>query len=126
MSGRHPWKKLVERHQRELEADPERKARYEALEREAKHEADRAVALADLRRARQLTQQQLAQSLQTTQAGISRLEHQADLYLSTLRRYVEAMGGDLELVARFGSERVPFTIGDSDEEPGADAVGVAG
>jgi hypothetical protein len=36
-----------------------------------------------------------------SQAQITKVEHQADLYVSTLRRFVEAMGGQLELVARF-------------------------
>lgn len=53
--------------------------------------------LGALRRARALTQTQLAQSLDVTQAQVSRIESQADLYLSTLRSYVEAMGGELEL-----------------------------
>lgn len=57
--------------------------------------------LGALRRARTLTQVQLAKTLDVTQAQVSRIEHQADLYLSTLRSYLQAMGAELELIARF-------------------------
>ena len=60
-----------------------------------------AMALADLRRAQASTQQQLAQALGVNQAWISRMERQTDMYLSTLRSYVEALGGELEVSARF-------------------------
>jgi transcriptional regulator with XRE-family HTH domain len=61
----------------------------------------RAMALADLRRAQARTQQQLAETLSVNQAWISRVERQTDMYLSTLRGYIEALGGELELSARF-------------------------
>jgi transcriptional regulator with XRE-family HTH domain len=54
-----------------------------------------------LRHARSLTQDQLAQQLGTNQGAISRLEHQSDLYLSTLQRFVHALGGRLEIVVKF-------------------------
>jgi transcriptional regulator with XRE-family HTH domain len=57
--------------------------------------------LSQLRRARRLTQNQLAAALGVSQAQVSRIENQADLYLSTLRSYVEAMGGELHLRAVF-------------------------
>ncbi len=57
--------------------------------------------LKDLRIAVAHTQQDLATSLGVGQDTISRIERRSDLLLSTLRRYVEAMGGQLELVARF-------------------------
>ena len=59
------------------------------------------MALADLRRARARTQQQLARTLSVNQAWISRVERQTDMYLSTLRAYVEALGGELEVSVRF-------------------------
>lgn len=46
-----------------------------------------------------------------SQAQVSRIEHQADLYLSTLVSYLEALGGRLELTAIFDGARVPITIG---------------
>ncbi len=57
--------------------------------------------LGALRQARSLTQAQLAKTLDVSQAQVSRIEHQADLYLSTLRSYLEAMGAELELIAHF-------------------------
>ncbi|MGE0704608.1 MAG: helix-turn-helix domain-containing protein [Vicinamibacterales bacterium] len=57
--------------------------------------------LDEIRRARGMTQVTLASAMGVSQAQITKVEHQADLYVSTLRRFVEAMGGELELVARF-------------------------
>jgi transcriptional regulator with XRE-family HTH domain len=57
--------------------------------------------LGDLRRALKLSQQTLARRLKTGQAQVSRLEQRTDLFVSTLRRYVEALGGQLEIVATF-------------------------
>lgn len=64
--------------------------------------------LQELRRARQLSQEELARTLGVHQATISKLERRTDMYISTLRRFVEAMGGRLEITARFreGSVRV--------------------
>lgn len=64
--------------------------------------------LQELRRARQLSQDELAQALGVNQATISKMERRADMYISTLRRFVEAMGGELEIMARFreGSVRI--------------------
>ncbi len=96
-----------------IDAHPERRSRVERIAAEMEHE----WRLAEIRQARRLTQQQLAASLDTTQGSVSRLERQTDLYLSTLRSYIEAMGGVLEVVARFGDERIPIRIGDSHTEP---------
>jgi DNA-binding XRE family transcriptional regulator len=57
--------------------------------------------LQELRRARQLSQVALAEALGATQPEISKIEHRTDMYVSTLRRYVEALGGELEIAARF-------------------------
>ncbi len=59
------------------------------------------LTLRDLRKARDLTQERMAEMLDIGQDSISRLEQRSDLLLSTLRSYVGAMGGSLELVARF-------------------------
>lgn len=59
------------------------------------------MALQELRQARHLTQQELAEVLQMNQAAISKLEHQSDMYVSTLRRFVAALGGELRIVAHF-------------------------
>ena len=57
--------------------------------------------LNELRRARELSQQALAKRLGTTQPEVSRLESRTDMYLSTLRRFVEAIGDELVIVAEF-------------------------
>lgn len=75
------------------------------------------LTLQDLRKARELTQVQLAETLGQRQVSIAKLEKRSDLLLSTLRRYVEAMGGRLSLVVEF-PDREPVTlggIGDLDE-----------
>lgn len=65
--------------------------------------------LKDLRQAAQQTQEQLAATLGVGQDTISRLERRSDMLLSTLRHYVEGMGGKLELVAQFPN-RPPLVI----------------
>jgi DNA-binding XRE family transcriptional regulator len=57
--------------------------------------------LDELRRARGLSQKMLAETLHVQQPAIAKLEKRADMYLSTLRSHIEAMGGELEIVARF-------------------------
>lgn len=59
------------------------------------------LSLAELRRARAMTQEQLAEDLHIGQASVAKLERRTDMYLSTLRRFVEAMGGELDIVVRF-------------------------
>ena len=61
----------------------------------------REMALDGLREARQLTQEQLAELLHVNQAAISKMEHRVDMYISTLQRIIEVMGGELEIRARF-------------------------
>ena len=48
-----------------------------------------------------LSQEELAETLNVGQAAVAKLEKRADMYVSTLRRFIEAMGGELEIVARF-------------------------
>lgn len=57
--------------------------------------------LQELRQAKNLSQERLAEILETKQANVSRLERRADMYISTLRSYIEAMGGKLEIIAKF-------------------------
>jgi transcriptional regulator with XRE-family HTH domain len=61
----------------------------------------RAALLREVRRARQMTQETLAETLGMSQSEVSKVERRADVYVSTLRRYIEAMGGELQIVARF-------------------------
>ena len=66
--------------------------------------------LHELRATRQLTQQQLAQALEMSQAAVSQLEQRTDVYLSTLENFVEAMGGRLELYAVFPDGKVKLGL----------------
>ena len=72
--------------------------------------------LKDLRQAAQQTQEQLAATLGVGQDTISRLEKRSDMLLSTLRHYVESMGGELNLVAKFPN-RPPVVIEHLGAEP---------
>jgi hypothetical protein len=65
--------------------------------------------LSELRQARQLTQEALAAVLEADQGNISKLERRTDMYISTLRRYIEALGGDLEITAHFPDGDVRIT-----------------
>lgn len=56
------------------------------------------LTLREMRRARKLTQARLSKKLKIGQEGVSRIEKRTDLYLSTLRNYVEGVGGRLKLV----------------------------
>ena len=71
--------------------------------------ASELATLKDLRRAVERTQEELAASLGVGQDTVSRIERRSDILLSTLRRYVEAMGGELNLVTRFPN-RPPLVI----------------
>jgi transcriptional regulator with XRE-family HTH domain len=62
--------------------------------------------LSELREAQQLTQAELAKRLNIGQDAVSKLEHRADMYLSTLSDFIRAAGGSLELTARFPSGHV--------------------
>jgi len=78
--------------------DADRRARVEA-------EADRLyteyLTLKELRKAKELTQVELARSLGIQQATVAKYERQSDLLLSTLTNYVRAMGGNLKLMVEF-------------------------
>lgn len=67
------------------------------------------MTLRQLRKARKLTQVRMAKQLGITQDSVSRLEKRSDLLLSTLRKTVEAMGGNLSLLAEF-PDRAPVVL----------------
>jgi DNA-binding transcriptional regulator YiaG len=79
-----------------------RKARAAATERAQRRRTAYGEALAALRRARALTQVAVAERLGVAQGEVSRIEHQGDLLLSTLARYIDGMDGELSLLVRFG------------------------
>jgi DNA-binding XRE family transcriptional regulator len=91
MSGRHPFENLRKKLTPQQRANIARKAA--ALREE--------MTLAELRQARLLTQETLGETLQVGQTSIAKMEKRADMYVSNLRRFIEAMGGELDIVARF-------------------------
>ena len=86
-------------------------AQREAVKRRAHELEQEEMSLSQLRKAHVFTQVRLAETLGTTQESISRIEHNSDLLLSTLRSYIEAMGGKLQLVAQFPGKQ-PVSIAD--------------
>ena len=86
----------------------ERRAKVEARAAELIAEQ---MTLRDLRHALELTQERVAKNLGINQENLSRLERRSDLLLSTLSRYVEAMGGALHLVAKFPDRPPVFLTG---------------
>jgi hypothetical protein len=88
---------------------PERRARNAAASKAMRAE----LPLQELRHARELTQATLADAMECGQDEISKLERRADMLVSTLRRYVEAMGGQLAIVATFPDGEVRISnLGD--------------
>ena len=75
----------------------------------ASHLIAEEMTLQELRRARKITQARMAQEMGIGQDGVSKLEKRADLMISTLRKTVEAMGGNLSLVAEF-PDREPVVL----------------
>src|SRR2546421_9537279 len=84
-------------------------ARRKKVEARAAQLIAEEMTLRELRRARKLTQVRMAKKLGITQDSVSRLEKRSDLLLSTLRKTVEAMGGNLALVAEF-PDREPVVL----------------
>lgn len=73
------------------------------------------MSLRDLRKARKLTQARVAKTLGITQDSVSRLEKRSDLLISTLRKTVKAMGGDVRIVAEF-PDRAPVVLSELSED----------
>jgi DNA-binding XRE family transcriptional regulator len=69
------------------------------------------LSLRELRKACALTQEQMAKRLHMRQENVSRLEQRTDLLLSTLRNYIRAMGGELQLIVQF-PDRPPVQLED--------------
>jgi DNA-binding XRE family transcriptional regulator len=66
-----------------------------------KRGVDLDIALNELRERRGITQEQVAAHLETSRPNVSRIEREDDVRVTTLLRYVTALGGELELVVRF-------------------------
>jgi len=110
MTGHRPFSELTKNF------TSKRKARTAAKVRTLKAE----MPLAELRQARSQSQQELARLLKVGQPAVAKLERRADMYVSNLRRYIAALGGSLEITARFPEGVVNITnFGDlpnSDED----------
>lgn len=89
---------------RELEArmSPKARARADAKTKKMIEE----MALNELRQAMGITQERLAKALRINQAGVSKIESRSDIFVSTLRKAIEAMGGKLEIHAKFPAGEV--------------------
>lgn len=96
MAGRRSFAELRARMSPEAQA----KAAAEAMR------LDDEMDLAEVRRALKLSQEEIAQTLQLTQGSVAKIEKRTDMYVGTLRRFIEAMGGELEIVARFADHTV--------------------
>lgn len=94
MSGHHPWSEIRRQGTPEEEAEIAKEVRTMLREN----------ALSQLRRRREITQQELAAALGVSQVNISRIEHEGEPQLSTMRRFVEALGGELIVQVRIGDE----------------------
>lgn len=89
----------------QAEMDPKRLDRSKARAKEMMAE----MLLAEIRKQTGLTQEELAKSLGIKQPSLSKLESQSDMQISTLQRLIEALGGNLELVAHLPSGDVRIT-----------------
>lgn len=111
MSGQHPFSDLTK------DFTPERRRRIDGMKAELL--AD--MPLHELRRARALSQRDLAERLKVNQPAIAKLEHRADVYVSSLRSYIEAVGGKLKIVAEFPEGEVAITnfahVGEHEDLP---------
>jgi len=92
---RNNWSTLKSR------MSPESRARVDARVRETLA----SMPLAEIRKAIGQTQTELAETLEVGQGSVSKIEHAADMYLSTLRKYIAALGGELRLTAEFPDGR---------------------
>jgi transcriptional regulator with XRE-family HTH domain len=99
VSGHRKWSEI--REARGKRSPEERAAAQAEMDGELR---DYRQTLGQLRRARSMTQRQVAERLGVSQGRVSQIESNADLYLSTLREYVRSFGGDLELRVVFADE----------------------
>ena len=109
MSGHRPFRELTKAF------SPSRRARV--ADQAAALET--ALALHELRKNRAMSQEELAARLAVGQPAVAKLERRADMYVSNLRRYIEALGGRLEITARFPDGTV--TIADVGEPDGSES-----
>lgn len=87
---------------------PERRKRIEAK----KAEMCAVMALHDVRRSKAMTQKALGKTLNVNQPAVAKMERRHDMYVSNLRAYIEAMGGELRLIASFPEGDIEVTVGE--------------
>jgi DNA-binding transcriptional regulator YiaG len=103
---RHKWSDIKAR------TKPEIRTRMEA---EAKRLSDD-LHLSQLRKARGLTQETMAELLGVSQAEVSKMERRTELYVGTLRKFIEAMNGELVIAARFADGvEVPIRLTEDED-----------
>ncbi len=91
-----PWRQIQEQHSKRTPAE------REATRARALRDLDiERMTLAQLRRARAFTQATMAETSGIAQGDVSRLEHRADAYIGTVRRFVEALGGTFTMLVEF-------------------------
>jgi predicted XRE-type DNA-binding protein len=117
MSGHKPFKNLSDK----LRGTPEGRAQVESQRRLT----DAVIELTKLREARGVTQRQIADAWEVTQANISQVEHTPDIFLSTLSKYVEALGGHLEITAVFPDQAICLLPSGASSRPESDPPGAA-
>ncbi len=86
-----------------------------ALSNEIAQKLRREIRLSELRNALDISQEELAELLNKKQAAISRLERRSDMHVSTLRAFVKALGGKLEIIASFPDASYHIKQFESDE-----------
>ena len=86
-----------------------------ALSKEIAQKLRREIRLSELRNALDISQEELAELLNKKQAAISRLERRSDIHVSTLRAFVKALGGKLEIIASFPDASYHIKQFESDE-----------
>src|SRR5438270_5777535 len=85
------------------------KKRQQAIRKRTAELIAEEATLRQLREARERSQVEMAERLHIKQSAVSKLERRTDMYLSTLRGFIEAMGGTLEIIARFPDQVVRIT-----------------
>jgi transcriptional regulator with XRE-family HTH domain len=85
-----------------------------AIHQEAERLIAEEMTLRELRKARARSQQVVGRALKVNQATVSKLERRTDMYVSTLRSFIEAMGGELDIIARF-PDHIPVRISQFEE-----------
>ena len=96
------------------ELPPERREAIEARGQELLAKIDRRVTLAEMRKSKKISQTKLAEALGVKQMQVSRLEKRKDPRLSTLRRSIEALGGQLTMIATFPNQEPMVLVASSE------------